>query len=177
MKFEFNENNISQIELSVLAQSNHEPSEHFPKSNESRRNQGIIKLGFLGKDSCWEYETHPSKSQIRTLEFIESNQLEILKSLFEYTKEILYPEHIGYIGFDETSFPLLNEISNLRKALGVNFITLYIEEKPNSNYFALTCDFSGDFEHGANIIMNGTKILGWEENLGKDFIISDLNEK
>ena len=171
MKFKFDENNITQVEFPVLAQSHHEPSEHFAKSSELRRNQGIIQLGFLGKKSMWEYQILFTQGQIATLEFIKSNQLEILKSLFEYTKNKLYPEHIGYIGYDETSFPPLNKISNLRKSLGVNFITLYIEEKLNSNYFALTCDFSGDFEHGVNIIMNRTHILGWEENLGNDLIL------
>ena len=141
MKFEFDENNITEAEFPILAQSNQEPSEHFAKSKELRRNQGLIRIGFLGNNSMWEYETQFTQAQIKTLEFIKSNQFEILKSLFEYTKNKLYPEHIGYIGYDETSFPPLDEISNLRKALGVNFITLYIEEILNSNYFALTCDF------------------------------------
>jgi hypothetical protein len=177
MEFEYDKNNITQIKLPLLAQSTHKPNEHFPKVTESRRNEGIIQLGVLGEESCWEYETQMSENQVRTIEFIKMNQGEILKSIFEYTKNKLYPEHIGYIGFDEISFPPLNQISDLRQALGVNFVTIYIEEKENSAYYGLTCDFSGDFEHGVNIILNGAKVLGWEENLGNGLVIKDLNRK
>ena len=170
----FDQNNTSFLEFSILSQSDKSGNNHFSPFTELNRNNGLIKIGFLGKDSCWEYEQGNTIQQLSTLEFISKNQNKILESLFIYTKEKLYPEHIGYIGFDETSFPELRNINDLRKALGINLISIYYEHKNDLSYFGLTCDFSGDYEHGTNIIMHKSKVLGWEENMGKGKVIEDL---
>ena len=97
------------------------------------------------KSKDWEYEQEFSEQQLAALDFIKENQKEILQSLFDYTKVQLYPEHIGYIGYDEVSFPELNNIDDLRKALGINLISIYTEHKGTLSYFGLTCDFSVSF--------------------------------
>jgi len=174
-KFEFDHNNNAQIEMPILMQSELVGNKHFSSIRESNRNKGVVKIGFFGEESCWEYENIFTEPQSASLEFIKTNQAEILDVLFHYVKDDLYPEHIGYIGYDEVSFPTLSTVNDLRKALGIHTISLFNEHKDGLSYYGLSCDFSGDFEHGVNIIMHKLSVLGWEENMGKDKVLKDLN--
>ena len=175
MTFEFDKNNITEVHLPLLVQAECEGNKHFPLVRETRRNNGLVQLGFFDADTCWQYEQQWTDSQMATLEYIKSNQEAIVLAAYEYTKHKLYPEHIGYIGYDETSFPELQQVCDLRQALGIHFIGLYREHGADTAYFGLQCDFSGDFEHGTNLIMNKATVLGWEEQMGKDLILKDID--
>lgn len=134
----------------------------------------VEKLSWTFFGENFSYTQLPSTEQQFCLDFIKDNEEKILKLIFEYTKNTLYPVHIGFIGDDETSFPKLNSIDDLRKALGLKTIYIWQESKQQVSYYGLSYDFSGDFEHGTIIIMHGLRILGWEEDLNKEKIIMDL---
>jgi len=175
--FEFDNNNMATIEMPILTQADQKCNEHFSPSREKNRNSGFLKIGFFSKESGWDFSQDPSAEQLKCLEFIKENQNEILKSLFEYTKDTLYPVHIGFIGFDEVSFPEINQVDDLRLSLGINSILFFYEHKDECSYCAFDCDFSGDYEHGVKILMNKLNVLGWEEDLSKEKVLKDLQKQ
>jgi hypothetical protein len=170
--FNFDENNLTTTTLPLLSQCNIAGNGSFFSRYEERRNTGIVEVAFFGES--FEYTQLPTTDQLRCLEFINENQEEILNLLFEYTRNTLYPVHIGYIGDDEISFPKLNGIEDLWKALRVRTIYIWQESKDKASYCGLSCYFSGDVEHGTIIIMHKFRILGWEEDLSKEKVSIDL---
>ncbi|UZR96096.1 DUF6985 domain-containing protein [Chondrinema litorale] len=174
-QFNFDSYNHVIVEMPVLAQQDKDGNEHFFSFFEANRNNGLVNIGFFGEVNCWEHEQHYSNEQLAAWSFVEDHQAEILAALFDYTKNILYPTHLEYIGYDEVSFPEINSVDDLRKALGVNLISFFYEHKEGVSYCGLDCSFSGDYEHGVQIVMHKTNILGWQENLGKELVFADLN--
>ena len=173
--FEFNEYNRATLELPVLTQADQPGNENLSASGEENRESGLVEIAFMAEGNSWEYTQQPTPQQLNSLEFIKNNQQAILEQLYDYTKNTLYPVHIGYIGFDEVSFPEINSVEDLRNTLGINAIILFREYKEDIAYWAFECDFTGDFEHGTTLVMHQLKVLGWQEDLTKELVIADQN--
>lgn len=169
-----NFNNERQVifNLPVLTQSDQEGNEHFAGGREEKRNKGEVPVAFFAIDE-FEYSLTPTIEQLNALDYLQQHQNELLSSFFNYTKEVLYPTHIGYIGYDEISFPEMNSVEDLRKSLGLSEIYIWEEHKEGISYTAYLFDFTGDFEHGTILIAHKDRILGWEEDLVKDKILAD----
>ncbi|MGB1204846.1 MAG: DUF6985 domain-containing protein [Chitinophagales bacterium] len=165
------EKNKSTIILQELTQSDKKGNEHFSSRGEERRNKGEVELYFFGGE--FEFSTEPSKEQINALNFIETNQENLVEAFFKYTKEVLYPTHIEFIGYDDVSFPEIEKIKDLRKSLGLSEIYIWKEHKNEIAYVAFGFDFTGDFEHGVKLIVHKNRILGWEEDLANDKVLVD----
>ena len=116
-RFIFNEYNETLFHLPILTQMNLEPSAYLGyKDSKARRKEGNVKVKFEDKKG-WEGTQIPCNEQLNTLQYLLDNQEEMLNSFFQYTKNVLYPTHIEYIGNDEISFPELNTLEDLRMAL------------------------------------------------------------
>lgn len=167
--FTFDEYQMTQIKLPILTQQG--KGHTFGTYTEEARNQGIAGLSFL-KDG--EGITEPSLEQLNALKYIVEHQQELIDALYEYAKTVLYPVHIGYIGFDETSFPEINSSDDLYKTLGIDTIYIFNESKEEISYVSLYFEFTGDFEHGVYIVLHKSRILGWEEDPDNKKAIEDL---
>lgn len=168
----FDEENKSIITLPILTQSDQEGNENLSTRGEERRNKGQVELYFFSDE--FEYSTKPTSEQLNAINFIKSNQKELVEAFFKYTKEVLYPTHIEFIGYDETSFPEINSTEDLRKSLGLSEIYIWKEHKNEISYVAFSFDFTGDFEHGVKLIVHQNRILGWEEDLVNDKVLADM---
>jgi hypothetical protein len=167
--FTFDEYQMTQIELPILTQRG--KGNTFRTFTEESRNQGIAGLCFL-KDG--EGIAEPSQEQLNALRYILEHQQELIEALYEYTKTVLYPVHIGYIGFDENSFPEINSFDDLYKTLGIDTVYIFPESKNDISYVSLYFEFTGDFEHGVYIVLHKSRILGWEEDTDNKKVIEDL---
>lgn len=170
----FDEDKRVIIKLPILTQNDKQGSTDLSARGEARRNKGEVELAFFEEE--FEYTTHPSTEQLYALQYIRSNQEKLLKTFFQYTKEVLYPVHIEFIGFDEVSFPTIKKVTDLRKSLGISEIYFFQEHKDGVAYVAYSFDFTGDFEHGVVLIAHKDEILGWEEDVVNDKVIADLSE-
>lgn len=167
----FDENKRLIVELPKLTQSDKEGNADLSAMGEARRNKGQVELAFFKKD--FEYTTHHSIEQLYAWQYIRSNQEKLLKAFFKYTKEVLYPVHIEFIGFDEVFFPTIEKVEDLRKSLGISEIHFFQEHKHGVAYVAYSFDFTGDFEHGVVLIAHKDEILGWEEDVVNDKVLAD----
>lgn len=170
----FNEDQRVIIHLPELTQNDKPGNEDLSKRGEESRNKGDVELMFNTED--YEFTTNPSKEQLNALEYIKTHQKELLEAFYKYTKEVLYPVHIEFIGYDEISFPELKSLDDLRKSLGIFEILIWKHHKEDTAYVAYWFEFTGDFEHGVILIAHKNRILGWEEDLVDDKIIADLGK-
>ena len=168
----FDEENKSIITLRTVTQSDQEGNEYLSTQGEEQRNKGQVELYFFSDE--FEYSTKPTREQINALNFIKTNQKELVEAFFKYTKEVLYPTHIEFIGYDEVAFPEIKNIEDLRKSLGLSEIHIWKEHKDEIAYVAFSFEFTGDFEHGVILILHQNKILGWEEDLTNDKVLADM---
>lgn len=172
-QFIFDEYKFTSIHLPILTQADKQGNSHFGEKAENKRNNGIVELAFFADTYC-EHSEIPTSNQLKTLDFIKENQRELIEAIYKYTKEELYPTHIGYIGYDEISFPNINNSDDLRKAIGINEIYIVREYKKGFCYFLMNFDFSGDYEHGVILVFHKTRVLGWEEDINYDKINADI---
>ncbi|WP_298519430.1 hypothetical protein [uncultured Kordia sp.] len=104
--------------------------------------------------SC--YETEYAAQYKNALEYFFTHQKEVLDALCkgfleEYPKLM---ELYGETAFDDTFFPELNDINDVKKHLAIH--TLHIHEKGDDIYgtIGFECECPWDPEHGAGIVMH-----------------------
>lgn len=168
----FSEENKIVIQAPVLTQHDKTGNEMFSSLSEAQRNKGEVEVAFLTED--YEYSPSPSEAQLQALQYILDHQAGLIEAFFDYTKRVLYPTYIEFIGFDEIDFPEINEPNELRKSLGITEIYIWPNAKNEMAYVAYSFDFTGDFEHGVILIAHQDQILGWEEDLVNDKVLADL---
>ena len=170
----FNKERQAIINLPELTQSDREGNKHLSNIREEARDKGEVSIAFFSDE--FEYSINPTIEQLNALEYIQVHQRGLLLAFFNYTKDVLYPTHIGFIGYDEISFPEITSIEDLRKTLGLSEIYFWKENKEGISYVAYSFDFTGDFEHGTILIAHKDRILGWEEDLVKEKVLVDLEQ-
>ena len=111
------------------------------------------------------YDKNPDLSveQIQTIEHlqIQNNQIKIIENLFEYLKDIVYPEYQEYISEEEYpgTFPTLNEVKDLNQVIGLDHIVVLRFGTQNFNYYNLMFETSLDEEHGIGFVMHENEII------------------
>ncbi len=167
----YNEEQRIVLNLPGLTQKDQPGNEMLGSTAEAKRDKGEVSMVFCSED--YEPVAQPSPEQLEALDFIKNHEAELVEAFFKYTKEVLYPTHIEFIGFDEINFPEIHGVKDLRKSLGINDIYIWPQHKEGVSYVAYYFDFTGDFEHGVYLIAHKTRILGWEEDLVFDKVEAD----
>lgn len=114
-------------------------------------------------NDIYDKDPNLSAEQNRTIEYlqIQANQIKILENLFEYLKEIVYPEYQEHISEEEYpgTFPKLNKIENLNQVIGLDHIVVLRFGTQNYNYYNLMFETSLDEEHGIGFVMYKNEII------------------
>ncbi|OQP58743.1 DUF6985 domain-containing protein [Niastella populi] len=171
MEFIFDTLHIATIELNQLTQK--ETENVFGSRTEQLRKKGLVDVVFFnaaGRD----YTTDPTAEQLNAIAYIKENQQEIINSLYNYTKNVLYPEHMQFIDVDEISFPIIQGPHELYKTLGIRTIYVFPQNKEGIAYVMADFEFTGDFEHGVHIAFHKSRILGWDAAPNDEKINEDL---
>lgn len=120
---------------------------------------------------AFEYETlrdnnpDPLKTQINTINFILNNETEILKSIYCYFKEVIYPssqEHIPQSEYPHC-YPKLESFNDLINVFNLNNIEILPESKDNQSYCTYYISSCLDFGHGLGIIMHKNRCVDFNE--------------
>ena len=106
-----------------------------------------------------DYDPDPMDHQLKTIEYIQENELLIMQSLYKSMKEIVNPAHVGYCGEDDWVRPL-DSYKDLGETIKVDQIQIQLDEKDGYAYYAIMCDYIGDYEHGLVITMYQDEYLG-----------------
>ena len=121
----------------------------------------------------------PTPAQIKTIEFIETNEEMIFKKIFEYHKYHIFPK-LRAEGFTEDDYPELfsefEEPEHLDNVLYLNGAIISTDEKDGLAYYDLTFEWTIDFEHGLLIRMHGLRPLGFSGIGDSDYeiILTDM---
>ena len=173
MEFIFDTLNITTIELDQLTQKGSENV--FGSRTELNRKKGIVDVAFFNEEGR-DYTNDPAAEQLNAINYIKENQQELITILYNYTKNVLYPEHMQFIDVDEISFPVIHGPHELYKTLGINTIYVFRQSREDTAYVMFDFEFTGDFEHGVYIAFHKSRILGWESDLTDKKINADLAE-
>jgi hypothetical protein len=171
MAFIFDTLNITTIELDQLTQKKTENV--FGSRTELNRKKGLVDIAFFNAAGL-DYTQDPTAEQLNAINYIKENQQELINILYNYTKNVLYPEHMQFIDVDEISFPVIHGPHELYKTLGIQTIYVFPQSREDVAYVMIDFEFTGDFEHGVHIAFHKSRILGWESDLTDKKINEDL---
>jgi len=123
--------------------------------------QKRIENGFMSVEirDVRDYDPDPKPYQLNALRYIQNFEMDIVRSLYEVMKNIINPAHVGYCGDDEWLKPL-NSYQDLGKTILLSQIQILQEEKDGMAYYALMCEYIGDYEHGLVITMYRDEYIG-----------------
>lgn len=111
------------------------------------------------------YDENPdlSLAQKNTIEHIQNdaNQIAILNNLFNYLKDVVYPEYQEYILEEEYpgTFPPLNTQEDLMKTIGLDHLSVLRFGKGGYCYYNLMFETSLDQEHGIGFVLYKNEII------------------
>lgn len=171
IEFTFDSLNTTTIELTQLTQK--ETPNVFGSRTELNRKKGLADVAFFNAAGL-DYTQEPAVEQLNAINYIKENQQELINILYNYTKNVLYPEHMKLIDIDEISFPIVHGPHELYKTLGIRTIYVFPQSKEDIAYVMIDFEFTGDFEHGVHIVFHKSRILGWESDLNDTKINEDL---
>lgn len=117
----------------------------------------------------------PSDIQIKTLEFILSNQKIILENIFNYYLKVILPVYKTATDIEENEIAL-NE-NDLNLIFGLKVIEIPQFENNEKFYFLLEFDFKYDNEHGIYILFDKTAPIDFFGNGDKNYETITLFEK
>ena len=130
-------------------------------SHYSKLNKGLVPIEIVDRR---DDDPDPMDCQLNTLFYLRDNETEVVKALYKAVKEIINPEHVGYSG-DDWLKPL-NSVKDLGKTIRLDQIQIQLDEKDGVSYYALMCEYIGDYEHGLVITMYKDEYIGsagsWE---------------
>jgi len=156
-KFEFKGDWFTTIELRTFDKELDNPRYSF-RRKELEKAEYQIELY-----DDYDFEPDLSEEQINAIEHLqeESNQMTILKNLYTYFKEIVYPHYQTFISEEEYpgTFPILNNQSNLKDVIGLDHIAVLRFGKDGSSYYNLMFETSLDEEHGIGFVLHNNSII------------------
>jgi hypothetical protein len=135
--------------------------------------QGLVDVTF--KDILND-DTEPLVAQINTLNYIHDNQNSIMESLLAIAKsEYVYAKEFYIISdaadyIDEDTFPTLNNVNDLKKALGLMEIHIEIPAKKGFSYATYYFKCSWEEEHGFAVTLHKDRLLNY-------FLIGDFGHE
>jgi len=110
--------------------------------------------------------SEPKKKQTNTINYLldTNNQIQIIESIFNYIKEIIFPEIIQFYEFPEEEYP--DEFSNLKSSNDLNdlielrYITIHNLHNNENAIFTLTFEsLLGRIDGELNLTFNKSIIL------------------
>ena len=160
-EFLFDEYGITEIKLPTLSQVGIKANEYYDSDlsyYKNRRDSGIVSVVVF--DEKHHYSTELSQEQLNALNYLAKHQQELLESIYQYTRDVLYPEWIDMIGYEEFLFPELPTIKHLKQVMMLNGLQLYSVSKEEVSYIDAHFDFIPDVEHGVCLSLHKSRILG-----------------
>lgn len=137
----------------------------YSKPEESSRylksQAGLVQVEIVDRR---DDDPDPMDCQLNTLQYLKENEAAVIKALYKAVKHIINPAHVGYSG-DDWLKPL-DSIKALGKTIMLDQIQIQLDEKEGFSYYALMCEYIGDYEHGLVITMYKEEYIGsagsWE---------------
>lgn len=137
--------------------------------------QGVFDLQIV---DSFNYDPDPANFKIDTINWLfkSSNQLAILRSLFSYCKDIVYPHYKEFMSESEypESYPKLDTVRDLRNLLGITSIKVQDFEKEGFAYLSLFCESCLDHEHGITFGVYKESVLEHGEDLSFQKVFKHL---
>lgn len=127
-------------------------------------NAGVVTVQIVDRR---DNNPDPMECQWATLNYIIQNERSIHIALFNSVKEIINPKHIEYSGGDWIK--PLNGVNDLGKTIKIDQIQIQLEEKNGLSYYAIMCEYIGDYEHGIVITMYKDEYIGSEGSWEVDY--------
>ena len=155
-EFVFNGNWDIRVNLSEFEKLN---NEDFIGSNNIIENSRII------INDTRDNNPEPLKTQINTVNHIISRENEILSSIFNYFKDVIYPKskiHIDPIDYPHC-YPKLESLEDLINIFSLSNIEILIDSKDDYSYYIVYVWSCLDFGHGLGIIMHKNRCIDFNE--------------
>lgn len=125
-----------------------------------------------------DYEPDPNDAQLKTINYIISNQEIILDALRDHIINIIFPLHKNYVDDEEIFFPKIKSTNDLSNVLGLDEILIHNEYKDSFAYSTYVFKyFSADTEHGQSVTLHKTRYISTGENFDFEGIEKDLGQK
>lgn len=172
MKFKEEENEYgdkcftTELDLNILTKLNFQPWDNEGRPTGSSTN-------FLIQIEQNGFAESPTQSQINTVEYISTNQSELINSMFHYLKDIVYP--IFEDSMDIEPEEMIDSANDLNKILGLKEIQILGMDRDNFAYTTYFFDFILDREHGLYFITHKDRVLHFcgQGDLGFDCVSMD----
>lgn len=155
-KFVFNGDWKTRINLPEFEKLN---NEQFVGSN-NQINDSLIVFNDLEDNN-----PDPLKTQINTINFIVNREIEILTSIFNYFKDVIYPKskiHIEPKDYPHC-YPKLESLEDLINIFSLSNIEILTESNDGFSYYTIYIWSCLDFGHGLGIIMHKSRCLDFNE--------------
>ena len=112
----------------------------------------------------FNYNPDPEEYQINAINYLLEleNQTAIIKNLFEYSKNIIYPHYKTFM--DDDDFPELNSINDIGKLYRIDKIIVKRIGHLNYAYYIFDCSSCLDHEHGIRITLFKDTIIDHGED-------------
>lgn len=111
--------------------------------------------------------SEPKDKQLETLQFIKSNQPNILESIYNFHQKYVFPLYKVSIDIDEDQIISNQEQTNL--VYSIKSIQIPHLTGVNANYFILNFHFNYDDEHDMSFLFKNLSVIDFV-GLGDDFI-------
>ena len=156
-EFEFKGDWFTQFELPMIASQLDNPKYSFRRSDLGK-NEYALEI----RDAFDTVPT-PFKEQLETIHFIQNanNQRKIIDNLYNYIKDIVYPEYQQIISEEEYpgTFPSLEKLTDLYSVIGLDHVIIHRFGQEGSVYYCLMCECSIDEEHGLGFVLYEDQII------------------
>lgn len=110
----------------------------------------------------------PEIYQLNTVNYLleENNQLNVLASIIEYSRNTIYPHYKTFMWESEypECYPALNEITDLSKLFTLNSILIKRIQHDDYAYYVFNCYSCLDHEHGITLTLYKDKVLDHGED-------------
>lgn len=119
-----------------------------------------------------EEAKEPSKTQIKTLDFILENQEKILRSIFNFNQQFIYPIYNESIDIEEEE--IVHEQAQLSRVYGIRGVEIPNFKALNAFYFLIRFDFRYDDEHGFYLLFKDSSVIDFFGEGDKNYDAIDL---
>lgn len=155
-EFEFDGNWTREIQLIEFAQLN---NPNFARKDHDANN-GVFGMTIY---DAHNFNPDPEKEQITTINYLTNpqNQKEIIKSIFHFSRDVIYPQYKEYLSEEEypECYPSLNTAKDLYNLIGINEVLIYNLQKEGFAYYVLGFNSCLDYEHGLYLTLHKSRIL------------------
>lgn len=166
--FQFNGNWSFLLSLPGLAALNHES--FLPRDSQNALHTQL-QNGLVGVtiEDAHTSDPDPLPEQVHTINWLQQNEAAVLQTLFVSLRDVIYPYYKTLMDADDESFPPLETIADLKRAIGVPFVEISTWHREGLAYMSLSVQFSADAEHGLCFVLHGNRLIDYGDVGGVDF--------